>query len=61
MDTKLERSGSRPPALKRLTAGLVLAVIAYFLLHTIVSVLLAVVIVVAVVVAVGWALKTLLW
>jgi uncharacterized protein (DUF2062 family) len=61
MDTKIERSGSRSPVIKRLTAGLVLAVIAYFLLHAIVSVVLSIVIVAAVVVAVGWALKTLLW
>jgi uncharacterized protein (DUF2062 family) len=60
MDSKIERTRSRPPIVKRATAALVLAVIGYFLLHTIISVVLSIVIVVAVVVAVGWALKTLL-
>ena len=64
MNTQIEHTRSRPPILRRATAGLVLilaAVIAVKIAIGIVAAAFWTIVTVAVVVAVLWAIKQLVW
>ncbi len=64
MRTDVEASRSRPPVLKRMTAGLVLvagAALVVWLAIGVIKTIFFIVAALAVVVAVLWALKTIVW
>ena len=64
MRDELELSRSKPPVLRRVTAGLVLiaaAAVAVWVLVGVIKTILLFVVIVAAVGAILWALKTLVW
>ena len=64
MQHELEARPSRPPVLRRVTAGLVLVAIAALAVHIVIGLVVTgfwIALVVAAVMAVLWALKTLVW
>jgi hypothetical protein len=64
MSSDLEASRSRPPIVKKMTAGLVLvaaAALAIWVLIGVIKTIFFIVAGLAVVVAVLWALKTIVW
>jgi uncharacterized membrane protein len=64
MKNELEAQRSRPPVLRRMTAGLVLVVaaaLAVWVVIGLIKTILWIAVAVVAVIAIGWALKTLVW
>lgn len=64
MDAQIESRRSRPPVLRRLTAGVILIIAAALAIKLVIGFVMAIfwtIVAVAVVVAIVWAIKTLVW